>query len=73
MVQIISGWTEPRTGQACGLWTGNPESRLKLASLSMQQLNTVDRNRNVLPTAEKAAAQIEAEANALKPQGLVMG
>jgi hypothetical protein len=44
-----------------------------LATLSMQQLNTVDRNRNVVPTAEKAAAQIEAEANALKPQGLVMG
>ena len=46
----------------------NPEDRLKLASLSMQQLNTVDRNRNVIPTAEKAAAQIEAEANAPKPQ-----
>ena len=46
-----------------------PENRVKLASLSMQQLNTVDRNRNVIPTAEKAAAQIEAEANALKPQG----
>lgn len=51
----------------------NPENRLKLASLSMLQLNTVDRNRNVVPTAEKAAAQIEAEANASKPQGLVMG
>ena len=44
----------------------NRENRLKLASLSMQQLNTVDRNRNVLPTAERAAAQIEAEANAPK-------
>ena len=51
----------------------NPESRVKLASLSMQQLNTVDRNRNVIPTAERAAAQIEAEANALKPQGPVVG
>ena len=50
----------------------NPETRLKLAGLSMQQLNTVDRNRNVLPTAEKAAAQIEAEANAPKPQEPVM-
>ena len=44
----------------------NPEERLKLASLSMHQLNTVDRNRNVIPTAEKAAAQIAAEANAPK-------
>lgn len=51
----------------------DPTNRLTLAKLSMQQLNTVDRNRNVLPTAEKAAAQIEAEANALKPQGLAMG
>lgn len=51
----------------------NPDNRLTLAKLSMQQLNIVDRNRNVLPTAEKAAAQIEAEANALKSQGLVMG
>ena len=51
----------------------NPDNRLKLASLSMQQLNTVDRNRNVLPTAEKAAAQIETEANASKPQGPGMG
>jgi hypothetical protein len=50
----------------------NHDNRLKLASLSMQQLNTVDRNRNVLPTAEKAAAQIEAEANAPKPQEPVM-
>jgi hypothetical protein len=49
------------------------ENRLKLATLSMQQLNTVDRNRNVLPTAERAAAQIEAEANARKPQGPMMG
>jgi hypothetical protein len=49
----------------------NPDNRLKLARLSMQQLNTVDRNRNVLPTAEKAAAQIEAETNA--PKGPVMG
>ena len=49
----------------------NPDSRLTLATLSMQQLNTVDRNRNVLPTAEKAAAQIEAEANA--PKGPVIG
>ena len=51
----------------------NSENRLKLASLSMLQLNTVDRNRNVVPTDEKAAAQIEAETNAPKPQGLVMG
>ena len=50
-----------------------PENRVKLASLSMHQLNTVDRNRNVLPTAEKAAAQIEAEANAPKPQEPAMG
>ena len=49
----------------------NPDSRLKLANLSMQQLDTVDRNRNVLPTAEKAAAQIEAETNA--PKGPVVG
>jgi hypothetical protein len=47
----------------------NPDNRLTLAKLSMQQLNTVDRNRNVLPTAEKAAAQIEPEANAPKQQG----
>ena len=51
----------------------NREARSKLAGLSMQQLNTVDRNRNVLPTAERAAAQIEAEANAPKPQESVMG
>ena len=51
----------------------NPDNRLTLAKLSMQQLNTVDRNRNVVPTAEKAAAQIEAEANASKPQGPMMG
>ena len=49
----------------------NPDNRLKLASLAMQQLNTVDRNRNVLPTAEKATAQIEAETNA--PKGPVIG
>ena len=49
-----------------------PENRLKLAGLSMHQLNTVDRNRNVIPTAERAAAQIEAEANAPKPQEPVM-
>ena len=35
--------------------------------------NTVDRNRNVIPTAEKAAAQIKAEANASKPKGPVVG
>lgn len=51
----------------------NRENRLILANLSMQQLDTVDRNRNVLPTAERAAAQIEPEANAPKPQGAVMG
>ena len=50
-----------------------PENRVKLASLSMKQLDTVDRNRNVLPTAEKAAAQIGAEANAPKPQEPAMG
>ena len=49
----------------------NHDNRLKLARLSMQQLNTVDRNRNVLPTAEKAATQIEAETNA--PKGPVVG
>lgn len=49
----------------------DPTNRLTLAKLSMQQLNTVDRNRNVLPTAEKAAAQIEAETNA--PKGPVVG
>ena len=53
--------------------SGMGSFRLKLARLSMQQLNTVDRNRNVVPTAEKAAAQIEAEANASKPKGPVMG
>ena len=46
----------------------NPANRVTLASLSMKQLDTVDRNRNVIPT----AAQIEAEANAPKPQGLGM-
>lgn len=51
----------------------NPDNRLTLATLSMQQLNTVDRNRNVVPTAERAAAQIEAEANAPKPLGPVVG
>ena len=51
---------------------GNTENRLKLASLSMQQLNTVDRNRNVVPT-EKAAAQIEAETNAPKQPGPMLG
>ena len=51
----------------------DPANRKKLATLSMQQLNTVDRNRNVLPTAEKAAAQIEPEANASKPQGPMLG
>ena len=51
----------------------DPANRKKLASLSMQQLNTVDRNRNVLPTAEKAAAPIEAEANASKPHGPMLG
>jgi hypothetical protein len=51
----------------------DPTNRLKLAKLSMQQLNTVDRNRNVLPTAEKAAAQIEPEANASKPHGPMLG
>ena len=50
----------------------NPDNRVKLANLSMKQLNTVDRNRNVIP-AEKAAAQIEAEANAPKLQGPGMG
>ena len=45
----------------------NPDNRVKLANLSMKQLNTVDRNRNVIP-AEKAAAQIAAEANAPKQQ-----
>jgi hypothetical protein len=50
----------------------NRENRLKLASLSMKQLDTVDRNRNVIPT-EKAAAQIKAEANASKPKGPVVG
>lgn len=51
----------------------NTDNRLTLAKLSMQQLNIVDRNRNVLPTAERVAAQIEAEANALKLQGPAMG
>jgi hypothetical protein len=51
----------------------NRENRLTLAKLSMQQLKTVDRNRNVLPTAERAAAQIEPEANAPKQQGPMMG
>ena len=51
----------------------DPDNRLKLARLSMQQLNTVDRNRNVLPTAERTAAQIEAEENAPKLEGPVMG
>ena len=46
----------------------NPANRVILASLSMKQLDTVDRNRNVIPT----AAQIEVEANAPKPQGLGM-
>ena len=50
----------------------DPDNRLKLATLSMKQLNTVDRNRNVVPTAKKAAAQIEAEANAPKLQAPVM-
>ena len=50
----------------------NPANRVILASLSMKQLDTVDRNRNVIPTAAKAAEQIEAEVNAPKPQGLGM-